>query len=123
MQKCERLELGEYSNIKSRTIPHSIAVGTSDEASIVILTARARPPGHIAHSAGSITTIPTMLKTARTIEVITPEGAKAGSAKLPDAPIACALGGAGNKTLFVLAGASLLSVEIKKSDPPRMARR
>jgi sugar lactone lactonase YvrE len=57
----------------------------------------------------------------RGLEAFTPEGLKAGSARLPDAPVACAAGGAGKKTLYVLTRTALLTVEVSRN--ARMASR
>jgi sugar lactone lactonase YvrE len=51
----------------------------------------------------------------RALEAFTPEGLKAGSARLPDAPVACAVGGAGKKTLYVLTRTALLAVEVSRN--------
>jgi sugar lactone lactonase YvrE len=57
------------------------------------------------------------------LELFTAEGARAGSARLPDAPVACALGGEGKKTLYVLTQKALLTVEVGKPAPLRTASR
>jgi sugar lactone lactonase YvrE len=57
------------------------------------------------------------------VEVVSPEGARAGSAQLPSVPVACAIGGAGKRTLYVLTRSALLAVEAKKGDDTRTASR
>jgi sugar lactone lactonase YvrE len=59
----------------------------------------------------------------RTVEAISAEGAKAGSAKLFFTPVACAVGGAGNKTLFVLTGTALFTIDLNKPVPSATAKR
>jgi sugar lactone lactonase YvrE len=59
----------------------------------------------------------------RGLELFTPEGVKAGSTRLPGVPVACALGGAGKKGLYVLTRTALLTVEVNRPGPVRMASR
>ncbi len=59
----------------------------------------------------------------RGLELFTPEGMKAGSIRLPGVPVACTLGGAGKKGLYVLTRTALLSVEVSRPGPMRMATR
>jgi sugar lactone lactonase YvrE len=57
------------------------------------------------------------LNTARqSVEVFTPEGQKAGAAKLPGAPSACAVGGPGKQTLYVLTATSLVAIALEKEE-------
>jgi sugar lactone lactonase YvrE len=59
----------------------------------------------------------------RGLEAFTPQGLKAGSARLPGVPVACALGGAGKRGLYVLTRTALLTVEVNRPAHVRMASR
>ncbi len=50
----------------------------------------------------------------RTLELFTAAGAKAGTARLPDVPVACTFGGPGKKTLYVLTKTALHVVEVSR---------
>jgi sugar lactone lactonase YvrE len=58
-----------------------------------------------------------------TVEVVSAEGARAGIAQLHDVPVACAIGGAGKRTLYVLTACSLLAIETRKDTDMRTASR
>jgi gluconolactonase len=51
------------------------------------------------------------------VQVFNSQGARLGQAPLPEAPLACALGGEGGRTLFVATRASVFSVHIETDDP------